>query len=264
MAVKAASLKADVAHRVAVLRQRITHLGASVNGAAEDLTHVAGLVDIFNEKAAAVEADERRSALGKQEALVDLAHETIAALQKLGTTKDAGYEAHLGVLQRELLATETRGADLPPHRLEALSATVQRMDREDLQILHNVSTPEQQRLLEAVNAAVGPLPAKRTDGALVWLPLLPTTAVTAAVVARARSAAPELAAKVGELEEMRGAYKAMIGGAETAIRGALPHVKLEDKPTAASAGRRDGGTRPAERFVDPGTGKPMPGPASPK
>jgi hypothetical protein len=74
---------------------------------------------------------------------------------------------------------------------------------DEVSVLYNSASPDEQVLLETVSQATGRISMKMLDGGLEWRPLLDPDMVNENVMARAIARNPEAATKYQELQEMR-------------------------------------------------------------
>ena len=205
------------------LRRNLRFTQYDVDTVLLPLEHPVTLAEAALEQKATIEKDDHLAGKGKGAAKVKAGNTTIAAVK-------AGHEPRLKGIDADLL--QARAALIPqtprpdPRRVELMSSLLLKHTPQDINVLYGSASEDERRVMEAASAFVGRVPLKSANG-LEWKPLLDPDMVNEGILARAAEANPAAAAKVRELEEIRGLHVTFTSNVIAEIREALSEYKLD-------------------------------------
>jgi hypothetical protein len=183
-----------------------------------DKVNELGLFTTHAQKTAeAIRANSNLTLEVKRAEAAKVLKETSEQVTKWSDQRMVGLNADRDTQRKALAPTPVK---LEPARLDALSRHLEKYKPEEVRVFYNSAPDHVRAEMEAVSFALGSIPT-RTDRGLEWLPLLDSDAVNEAVMSRAEAKNPQGAAKLRELDEVRGITQTAANIALADIKEAL-------------------------------------------
>jgi hypothetical protein len=182
-----------------------------------------------------IDTDETLTPVGKARAALQLGKAAAVSVDRFRKEHVGVLDTRIAQEQRTIddaIAAEKRATRVDPMQVDAMRSRLDGLDPVEVTSLYLSAPPPMQILIEAVADLTGgkvPLRGERGTG-LRWVDMLSPTNREEVMRSRHASAAPDAAARLTELEQLRDVYHMVLRAADALIedelakRGAMPQV----------------------------------------